>query len=97
MRVKLQLFRVIVLQNMLNKPKINLPNYLNPDQLPQYRFQVVPRCLMSTLEEKVLFKEGTEPLLNIQNFIQWFTTYVREEYLQVLRVENIRPSFRQMR
>ena len=52
---------------------------------------------MSTLEEKVLFKERTEHLLNIQNFIQRFTTYVREQYLQVLRTENIRPSIRQMR
>ena len=52
---------------------------------------------MSTLEEKVVFKERTEHLLNIQNFIQRFTTYVREQYLQVLPTENIRPSFRQMR
>ena len=57
---------------MLNKPKINLPNYLNPDQLPRYQFQVVPRCLMSTLKDKALFKERTEHLLNIQNFIQRF-------------------------
>ena len=82
---------------MLNKPKIILPNYLNPDQLPRYQFQVVPRCLMSTLEEKVLFKERTEHLLNIQNFIQRFTTYVREQYLQVLRAENIHSSIDQTR
>ena len=82
---------------MLNKPKFNLPNYLNPDQLPRYQFQVVPRCLMSTLEEKVLFKERTEHLLNIQNFIQRFTTYVREQYLPGLRAENIRSSIDQTR
>ena len=52
---------------------------------------------MSILEEKVVFKERTERVLNIRNFIQRFTTYVREQYLQVLRVENIRPTFRQMR
>ncbi len=62
---------------MLNKPKFNLPNYLNPDQLPRYQFQVVPRCLMSTLEEKVLFKERTEHLLNIQNFIQRFRNQMK--------------------
>ena len=62
---------------MLNKPKFNLPNYLNPDQLPRYQFPVVPRCLMSTLEEKVLFKERTEPLLNIQNFIQRFRNQMK--------------------
>ena len=62
---------------MLNKPKFNLPNYLNPDELPRYQFRVVPRCLMSTLEEKVLFKEGTEPLLNIQNFIQRFRNQMK--------------------
>ena len=78
---------------MLNKAKINLPNYSNPGQLLRYQF----RCLMSTLEEKVLFKERTERVLNIRNFIQRFTTYVREQYLQVLRAENIRPTFRQMR
>ena len=78
---------------MLNKAKINLPNYSNPGQLLRYQF----RCLMSTLEEKVLFKERTEHLLNIQNFIQRFTTYVREQYLQVLRAENIRPTVRPMR
>ena len=66
-----------MLQNMLNKPKFNLSNYLNPDQLPRYQFQVVPRCLMSTLEEKVLFKERTEHLLNIQNFIQRFTNQMK--------------------
>ena len=82
---------------MLNKPKIILPNYLNPDHLPRYQFQVVPRCLMSTLEEKVVFKERTEHLLNIQNFIQRFTTYVREQYLHVLRAENIRSSIDQTR
>ena len=82
---------------MLNKPKINLPNHLNPDQLPRYQFQVVPRCLMSTLEEKVFFKERTEHSLNIGNFIQRFKTYVREQYLQVLRAENIRPTVRPMR
>ena len=32
---------------------------------------------MSTLEEKVLFKEGTEPLLNIQNFIQRFRNQMK--------------------
>ena len=62
---------------MLNKPKINLPNHLNPDQLPRYQFQVVPRCLMSTLEDKVLFKERTEHLLNIQNFIQRFRNQMK--------------------
>ena len=62
---------------MLNKPKINLPNYLNPDQLPRYQFQVVPRCLMSTLEDKVLFKERTEHLLNIQNFINRFRNQMK--------------------
>ena len=82
---------------MLNKPKINLPNYSNPDQLLRYQFQAGSRCLMSTLEEKVVFKERTEHSLNIQNFIQRFTTYVREQYLQVLRAENIRLTFRQMR
>ena len=56
---------------MLNKPRINLPNYLNPDQFPRYQFQVVPRCSMST-KTKFLFKERTEHLLNIQNFIQRF-------------------------
>ena len=66
-----------MLQNMLNKPKFNLPNYLNPDQLPRYQFQVVPRCLMSTLEEKVLFKERSEHLLNIQNFIQRFRNQMK--------------------
>ena len=81
---------------MLNNPKINLPNYSNPDQLLRYQ-QAVPRCLMPTLEEKVLFKERTEHLLKIQNFIQRFTTYVREQYLQVLRAENIRPTVRPMR
>jgi len=74
-----------------------LPNCSNPDQLPRYQFQAVPRCLMSTLEEKVVFKERTEHLLNIRNFIQRFTTSVREQYLQVLHAENIRPTFRQMR
>ena len=82
---------------MLNKPKINLPNRESQIHFPRCQFQVVPRCLMSTLEEKVLFKERTERVLNIRNFIQRFTTYVREQYLQVLRVENIRPTFRQMR
>ena len=67
-----------MLQNMLNKPKIILPNYLNPGQLPRYQFQVVPRCLMSTLEEKVLFKERTEHLLNIQNFIQRFRNQMKD-------------------
>ena len=84
---------------MFNKPKISLPNRSipPPNQPPRYQFQAVPRCLMSTLEEKVVFKERTERVLNIQNFIQRFTIYVREQYLQVLRVENIRPTFRQMR
>ena len=86
-----------MLQNMLNKAKINLPNYSNPGQLLRYQFQAVPRCLKSTSEDKVLFKERTEHLLNIRNFIQRFTTYEREQYLQVLRVENIRPTFHQMR
>ena len=86
-----------MLQNMLNKAKINLPNYSNPVQVLRYQLQAVPRCLMSILEEKVVFKERTERVLNIRNFIQRFTTYVREQYLQVLRVENIRPTFRQMR
>ena len=54
---------------------------------------------MSTLEEKVLFKERTEQLLNIQNFIQWFRNEMKifQQYLQVLRAENTRPTFRQMR
>ena len=60
---------IIVLQNMFNKPKINLPNRSNPDQPPCCQFQAMPPCLMSTLEEKVVFKERTEHLLNIQNFI----------------------------
>ena len=47
---------------MLHNPKTNLPNYTNPDQLLRYQFQAVPRCLMSTLEEKVVFKERTEHL-----------------------------------
>ena len=63
---------------MLNKPKFNLPNYLNPDQLPRYQFQVVIRCLMSTLEEKVVFKERTEHLLNIQNFTQRFRNQMKD-------------------
>ena len=62
---------------MLNKPKIILPNYLNPDQLPRYQFQVGSRCLRSTLEEKVFFKERTEHLLNIQNFIQRFRNQMK--------------------
>ena len=82
---------------MLNKPKINLPNRESQIHFPSCQFQAVPRCLMSTLEEKVVFKERTEHLLNIQNFIQRFTTYVREQYLQVLRAENIRPTVRPMR
>ena len=82
---------------MLNKPKINLPNRESQIHFPRCQFQVVPRCLMSTLEDKVVFKERTEHLLNIQNFIQRFTTYVREQYLQVLRAENIRPTVRPMR
>ena len=77
--------------------KTNLPNYSNPDQLLRYQFQAGSRCLMSTLEEKVVFKERTEHSLNIQNFIQRFTTYVREQYLQVLRAENIRPTVRPKR
>ena len=81
----------------VKQAKINLPNYSNPDQPLRYQFQAVTRCLMSKLEEKVLFKERTEHLLNIQNLIQRFTTYVREQYLQVLRAENIRPTVRQMR
>ena len=82
---------------MLRNPKTNLPNYSNPDQLLRYQFQAVPRCSMSTLEEKVLFKEKSEHLLNIQNLIQRFTSYVREQYLQVLRAENIRPTVHPMR
>ena len=84
---------------MLNKPKINLPNRSNPppNQPPRYQFQAVPRCLMSTLEEKVVFKKRTEHLLNIRNFIQRFTTYVREQYLPGLRAENIRSSIDQTR
>ena len=57
---------------MSNKPKINLPNRESQICFPRCQFHVVPRCLMSTLEEKVLFKERTEHLLNIQNLIQWF-------------------------
>ena len=86
-----------MLQNMLNKPKFNLPNRESQIHFPRCQFQVVPRYLMSTLEEKVLFKERTEHLLNIQNFIQRFTTYVREQYLQVLRAENIHSSVDQTR
>ena len=33
---------------------------------------------MSTLEEKVLFKERTEHLLNIQNFIQRFRNQMKD-------------------
>ena len=82
---------------MLNKPKINLPNRESRIHFPRLQFQAVPRCLMSTLEEKVVFKERTDHLLNIGNFIQRFKTYVREQYLQVLRAENIRPTVRPMR
>ena len=77
--------------------EVALTNYSNPDQLLRYQFQAVPHCLMSTLEDKVFFKERTEHLLNIQNFIQRFTTYVREQYLQVLHAENICPTVRPMR
>ena len=66
-----------MLQNTLNKAKINLPNYSNPGQLLRYQFQAVPRCLMSTLEEKVVFKEKSEHLLNIQNFIQRFRNQMK--------------------
>ena len=86
-----------MLQNMLNKPKFNLPNRESQIHFPRCQFQVVPRYLMSTLEEKVLFKERTEHLLNIQNFIQRFTTYVREQYLPGLRAENIHSSIDQTR
>ena len=82
---------------MLNKPKFNLPNRESRIHFPRCQFQVVPRCLMSTLEEKVVFKERTEYLLNIRNFIQRFKTYVREQYLQVLRTENIHPTVCPMR
>ena len=47
---------------MLNKPKINLPNRESQIHFPRCQFQVVPRCLMSTLEDKVVFKERTEHL-----------------------------------
>ena len=77
--------------------KTNLPNRESQIHFPRCQFQAGSRCLMSTLEEKVFFKERTEHLLNIQNFIQRFTTYVREQYLQVLRAENIRPTVRPMR
>ena len=82
---------------MLNKPKINLPNRESRIHFPRLQFQAVPRCLMSTLEEKVVFKERTDHLLNIGNFIQRLKTYVREQYLQVFRAENIRPTVRPMR
>ena len=82
---------------MLNKPRFNLPNRESRIHFQRCQFQVVPRCLMSTLEEKVVFKERTEHLLNIGNFIKRFKTYVREQYLQVLRAENIRSSIDQTR
>ena len=67
-----------MLQNMLNKPKIILPNRESQIHFPRYQFQGVPRCLMSILEEKVLFKERTERLLNIQNFIQRFRNQMKD-------------------
>ena len=66
-----------MLQNMLNKPKINLPNRESQIHFPRCQFQVMPRCLMSTLEEKVSFKERTENLFNIQNFIQRFKNQMK--------------------
>ena len=84
-------------QNMLNKAKTNLPNRESQIRFPRCQFQVVPRCLMSTLEDKVVFKERTEHLLNIGNVIKRFKTYGREPYLQVLRAENIRSSIDQTR
>ena len=62
---------------MLNKPKFNLPNRESQIHFPRCQFQGVPRCLMSILEEKVLFKERTEHLLNIQNFIQRFRNQMK--------------------
>ena len=69
-----------MLQSLLNKPKINLPNRESQIHFPRCQFQVVPRCLMSTLglEEKVVFKERTEHLLNIQNFTQRFRNQMKD-------------------
>ena len=62
---------------MLNKPKMNLPNRESQIHFPRCQFQVVPCCLMSTLEEKSVFKERTEHLLNIRNFIQRFSNQLK--------------------
>ena len=51
-----------MLQSMSNKPKINLPNRESQIHSPRCQFQAVPRCLMSTLEERVVFKQRIESL-----------------------------------
>ena len=49
---------------MLKERKINLPNRESQIHSPRCHdnFQTIPRCLMSTLEEKVVFKERVESL-----------------------------------
>ena len=47
---------------MLKERKINLPNRESQTHSPRCHFQTISRCLMSTLEKKVVFKERVEYL-----------------------------------